>query len=400
LGELCAETVVIDAYNVAKDACVVFDKTIKRIEEGGSGEPGTIITHGFGSLHTHLALRPIGWTITSSASLDDWVRRFAWPWEKAVRDDPELASAAAAWGAYELLASGTTLVADMHFNEIAVGKVLERLGMRADLSVAMMSVGVFESFEEALEENNELVKWARGRTLINARYGPCTPRLLSPQEYREVVTVAGREGVGVHTHIAEVPDDELYLLKNYGLSLEKFVEYTGLYSVEAIVAHAVWAYGTLGPSWARISHSPRSNTALGDGRAPIAKYLASGFTIGLGVDVAPTYDIREEARVAYYLNSLEGITKEHVYSMLTEGAYVGTGLGTGRLVPGEPADLVMWRVGKEADPLSAILFSNSLPEKIFVNGERVWDSGPLKLSQDEIGDFVSLASSSARQVLW
>ncbi len=398
MGELCGELVIIDAYHVVKDACVVFDEAVKRVEDGGSGEPGTVITHGFGSLHTHLALRPIGWSVTVSSSLDEWVRKYAWPWEKLVRDDEELAAASAAWGAYELMASGATLVADMHFNEVAVGRVLERLGMRADLSVAVMDGGVFESFEEALEENKELIRWARGRRTITARYGPCTPRLLTPQQYGAVVRLAAEEGVGVHTHIAEVPDDELYLLKHYGIDLRGFVDVTRLRTVDAVVAHAIWAYGSIEPSWARISHSPRSNIALGDGKAPVVKYLANGFVVGLGVDVAPTYNIREEARAAYYLHSLDGLTKESIYSMLTEGPYMGLGLGTGRLVEGEPADLVMWRVREGGDPISAILFGDADPLKILVGGRVVWDEGLLGISLDEIKGFARLASSAAQRV--
>ncbi len=399
MGELCGELVIIDAYHIIKDACVIFDEYIKGIEYGGSGESGTVITHGFGSLHTHLALRPIGWTVIASVSLDDWVKRFAWLWEKLIKNDEELAAASAVWGAYELLASGATLVADMHFNEVAVGKILEKLGLRADLSVAVMDGGVFENFEEALDANKELVKWARNKRTITARYGPCTPRLLSPQQYRAVVRLAIEEGIGVHTHIAEVPDDEIYLLKNYGMNLKEFVNTTGLREADAVVAHAVWAHGVIEPSWAKIAHSPRSNTALGDGKAPIVKYLAEGFIVGLGVDVAPTYDLREEARATYHLHALDGITKEVVYSMLTEGPYAGLGLGTGRLVGGELADIVMWRIEDGGDPIAEIVFGKAVPVEIVVGGRPVWIEGPQRIGIDEITEFARLASSVARQVI-
>ncbi len=397
MGDVCGEYVVIDAYHVVRNACVIFNSFIKRIEEGGPGEPGTIITHGFGSLHTHLALRPIGWTVTSSASLDEWVRRYAWPWERLVKADSELATASAVWGAYELMKSGVTLVADMHFNEVKVGEVMEKLGIRSDLSVAIMDGGVFESFEEAVEENKELIRWARGRRAVTARYGPCTPRLLTPEQYGLVVQLAVEDGVGLHTHIAEVPDDELYLLKRYGIGLRDFVSVTGLSTMNAVVAHAIWAFGLIEPSWASIAHSPRSNTALGDGKAPIVKYLADGFVVGLGVDVAPRYDIREEARAAYYLHSLDGLTIENVYAMLTEGSYAGLGLGMGRLVKGEPADLVVWRVGDVGNPISSVLFGNAHPAKIFVGGSLVWDNGPIGISFKEINELIHFAYSVMRK---
>ncbi len=398
MGELCGEWVIVDAYHVLKDACVVFDDNIKGVERGGSGEPGTVVTHGFGSLHTHLALRPISWTVAASVALDEWVRRYAWPWERLVKADEQLAAASAVWGAYELMTSGATLVADMHFNEVAVGEVLERLGIRADLSVAVMDGGVFESFEEALEENRELVKWARNKRTITARYGPCTPRLLTPDQYGFVVRRAAEEGVGLHTHIAEVPDDELYLLEHYGIDLRGFVSITGLRAISTVVAHAIWAYGAIEPSWAKIAHSPRSNMALCDGKAPIVKYVAKGFIVGLGVDVAPTYDLREEARVANYLHSLDGITKEVVYSMLTEGPYTGLGVGTGKLTKGEPADIVLWKIEEGGDPIAAILFGSARPLKIFVDGKPVWDDAPLGIDVSEIKEFARFASSVAQRV--
>ncbi|MCS7099873.1 MAG: amidohydrolase family protein, partial [Sulfolobales archaeon] len=220
MKKLCGRYVLVSAYEVIENACVVFDEKIVAVEKGDNISEDTVVTHGFASIHTHLGLYPIRTTLDSYLRLDEWVRKCVWPWERYLRQEPELSYASAVLALSKLVLSGVTAVADMHFNEDLVAEAFLRIGVRGDLSVAIMSKGVYESLDEALRDNLELARKLRSSDLLKVRLGPTTPRLLTPEEFKKVVEVAGEIGVGIHTHIAEVPDDAEYLKRERGMSLK------------------------------------------------------------------------------------------------------------------------------------------------------------------------------------
>ncbi len=380
--EVCGDYLVVSPDTVLRNKCVVFDTRIQGLRDSKPREGRVkIITHGLISTHTHLGLYPIRTSLSRSKGLDDWVERYAWPWEVKLRSDRRLTEATATLAIEYMLSSGITAFADMHFNEDVVGEVAERVGIRADLSVAIMNRGVFRNFEEGLEENLELLRRFKGGELIRVRLGPCTPRLLTPEEFREVVSVARKLGVGIHTHLGEVPEDHYHLLRNYGLSLGTFINYVGLREVNAVIAHIVWPFDAFGElSGLLISHPPRSNIMLRDGVAPVPQYLRRGYLVSLGIDVAPTYDVREDALAAYVLHSLGGgLGVNDLFKMVSEVGYKYLGLGEGTLKVGSEADIVVWesREGGTVDPVAEVLFGGAEVIEAYVNGARVYGAGKL-----------------------
>ncbi len=382
MKELCGRYVVVSPQRVVENACVVFDERIVRIEEERGVPENTIVTHGLASIHTHLGLYPIRTTIAGRARLDEWVSRYAWPWERMLRQEPELSYASAVTALSELVPSGVTAVADMHFNEERVAEALLKVGIRGDLSVALMSGGVYESLDVALAENMELVKKLAGSDLLRARLGPTTPRLLSPEEFREVVDRAEELGVGIHTHIAEVPEDSEHLRMRYGMSLRDFIDFVGLTRVNSIVAHAVWldaeaASSLVHPNVA-VAHCPTSNTLLRDGAAPVRRYLDLGARVGLGVDVSPSYSIIDEIAMALALHIGRGdLDFWELFEAATVAGYRALSIGSGLIEVGEVADIVLWSVERPVvDPVASLAVSGSVAEA-YVGGRKVVEEGSL-----------------------
>ncbi len=403
MRELCGDFLVINPYTWVRNACVYFDSKIREVHVVEStNSPDklrrhyyTIITHGLASAHTHLGLYPIRSSVSNGLDLDGWVRIYAWPWEKYLRENWRLTYVNALISLEELVKSGVTAFADMHFNEEQVGLATEKVGVKGDLSIALMDGGVYESFEEGLKENLYLVNKFRESKLINVRLGPCTPRLLTPKQFRNAVELARESGVGIHTHLAEVPHDLTYLKKKWGMNLKEFIKFVRLTEVNSLVAHGIWATSVIDDFFTSrnvyVVHPPRSNVLLGDGRLPLLKIISEGTKVALGVDVAPTYNIIDDMSFALALHyqGLRPISPELFFSLGSEGGYRALGLGSGDLVIGEAADIVVWRVRKEAftHPISSIVLGDARVSEAYVNGELVFSGNTLtNLSENEMED--------------
>ncbi|MEM2005162.1 MAG: amidohydrolase family protein [Zestosphaera sp.] len=408
MNEICGDYVLINPYVWLSNACVCFTDRIEEVfvhsnESKPKDREVRVITHGMASTHTHLGLYPIRDTVSLGLNLDSWVTDKAWRWEKFLRRFPEVSYLSALLAITELLSSGVTAFADMHFNEEMICRAVREAGVRADLSVAIMDGGVFEDYEEALEENLKLLKVARGND-IRVRFGPCTPRLLSPSHFREVVELAKQHGVGVHTHLAEVREDLAWLKGKYSLSLRDFISVTGLLEVDTIVAHAVWAEevaDVLSMSNFTVSHPPRSNVLLGDGRAPIRSFLRQGVNVTLGVDVAPTYNLLEDVKAYIFLHYKgEGPPDIHeAFRLATTNAYRGLGFGSGDIVQGEVADLVIWSVTGPAfsDPLARVVWGSPRVEEVYVSGRLVLKDGMPVLTSLSLNEVASALYEYVRE---
>ncbi|OYT49764.1 MAG: hypothetical protein B6U73_04975 [Desulfurococcales archaeon ex4484_204] len=392
---VCGDYLVLSPRKVIRNACVRFNERIVEIFERGEGgdEGVTIVSHGLSSLHTHLGLYPIRYSLLNGLELDEWARRCAWPWERALFENPKVSYYSAILALRELVMGGVTLVADMHFNEDIIGRAFKDVGVRGDLSVALLSSNGF-NFRQLLESNLDLLRVFKDEELISVRLGPCTPRLLKPGEFRFVVELAMEYGIGIHTHLGEVPEDHYSLVRNYGITLGEFVKSVGLAKVNAIVAHAIWlfdAYPLLARENIYVAHPPRANVLLNDGVANVLEMSGSDINVGLAIDVAPTYRIIDDIRASYcmqYAQLQERMDVEDLWNMATAG-YRALNLGSGEVRVGERADIVVWRCRSCAkdliEPLATLVWGAFEAVDVFVGGKPVLLNGRLaRLSSSDI----------------
>jgi len=388
MREVCAHYVILSPGTYLENACVTFKESVVGVEVERGAEEGTVLSHGFASAHTHLGLYPLRTSLTG-LPLDRWVEKYVWPWERLLRKEPDLSYYSALLALGKLLVGGVTAVADMHFNEDRVARAFIELGVRGDLSVAIMSRGVYDSFEEGLQENIALVRRVGGSNLLRTRLGATTPRLLALGEYKEVVDTARKLGIGVHTHIAEVPEDLEHLRDSYGMSLAEFIEYVGLANVDSLIAHGIWldkdAIAKLRSSKATVVHCPLSNTLLRDGVAPLRELLTSGVRVALGSDVSPSYSILDEVKVSLSMHLGRGdIEVGELFASATVSGYQALGFGRGIIAPDEPADLVLWEVGEPIqNPYLALLAARGVRE-VYVAGRKVVEDGVITGVSDDV----------------
>jgi cytosine/adenosine deaminase-related metal-dependent hydrolase len=105
---------------------------------------------------------------------------------------------------------------------------------------------------------------------------------------RESIELARKYGVGNHTHLAECPEDDEYMIQNYGKSSVYVAEDWGWTGPDVWYAHGVILsdeeIAILGKTKTAVAHCPNSNMYTAAGVCRVRDLLKSGATVGIGVD--------------------------------------------------------------------------------------------------------------------
>lgn len=243
--------------------------------------------------------------------LMDWLERKMLPAE--ARMTPEDIYWGSKLAIAEMIRSGTTAFADMyiHMNEIA--EAVTETGIRASLTRGM--VFMEDDGGRRLQEAVDLVQgWsgkANGR--ITTMYGPHSPYTCPMEPLREVITMAVRDDIPLHIHLAETKEEVEKIRNRYQMTPTEYLEEAGMFErAHVLLAHAVHLNSSdisrLKQMNGGVAHNPVSNLKLGCGIAPVEAMMAEGITVGIGTDgagSATTLDIFEEMKAACWLQKLD-----------------------------------------------------------------------------------------------
>lgn len=216
---------------------------------------------------------------------------------------------------------------------------------------------------------------------------PCSPFSVTSDLMRESAALARERGVRLHTHLAETKDEEEFCLDRFGNRPVGYLETLQWVGADVWYAHAVHVaddeVARMGAWGTGVAHCPTSNMRLASGSAPIARYLAAGVPVGLGVDGSASNDTSNmlaEARQALLLNRLTGgvgFTARQALEMATVGGAQVLGRSDiGVLAPGWFADFIaidlsrLEFAGAQHDPVAAaILCGPATVDHSWVGGE-------------------------------
>jgi len=166
----------------------------------------------------------------------------------------------------------------------------------------------------------------------------------------------------------------------------------GILDVRPLLAHCIRVddadIETLRDTRSKVAHCPKSNAKLGHGRAPFAKFIDAGVTVGLGSDSVAsnnTCDLLEEARFATLLARTDGqISANQVLESATIGGARCFELENqiGQLTEGFQADLTAVSLTgvhqiPNYDPLATLIFASSGRDVILtvIAGREVFRDG-------------------------
>ena len=379
----------------------------------------SVILPGLVNAHSHLELTVMrGFLEREEQDFFAWLRRLT---VARLAMTPEDLFVSAMSGAVEAIRAGITCVGDSSSAAAQSMKALRQIGLRG--VVYQESFGpdpklAVDNFAKLREQLDELRTFQSEN--VRAGASPHAPYTVSAPQLELIARWAIDEKLPLMMHAAESESEKSFMLEGTGafadglrsrgidwqtpgISTIQYLARHGVLETKPLLAHCINVddreIELIKSCGASVAHCPRSNSKLGHGRAPFAKFVRAGVKVGLGSDSVASNnncDILEEARFATLLARLPtcSITAEQALLAATLGGARALGLERqiGALAEGMQADLIV--VGLDGahqqpvrDPVDALIFSSSGHDVrlTMVAGKEIFREGSLTgIEQSEL----------------
>ena len=254
---------------------------------------GKVLMPGFVNAHTHVPMtlmRGYG----GGCDLHTWLNKYIFPAEAKL--DERCVAAGAALGLAEMIASGTTCIADMYMNTETIAQAVLEAGISANLACGAVYFGAPEDFSP--DKCNDCQNHIRlfenwhgagdGQILvdasIHAEYTSCPPA------WEWVADFAQKHNLRMHVHVSETHSEHEKCIEKYGATPAQLLDKYGVWQNGGIAAHCVYLSGGDAELFAKRGvtavHNPVSNLKLMSGVAPLFFLRDCGMSVALGTDVA------------------------------------------------------------------------------------------------------------------
>lgn len=294
--------------------------------------PDTVVSHfgnsiilpGFVNAHSHLELTVMrGFLENEEHDFFAWLRKLTIARLAMTAGDLFVS---AAWGAVEAARAGITCLGDSSSAAIHSMKALREIGLRG--IVYQESFGPDPGLaEENLAKLRDQLEEMRGceSEPVGAGVSPHAPYTVSAGQLELISQLAIDQRLPLMIHAAESHAEESLMREGTGpfaeglrergiawtapgVSTVQYLQQHGILDTKPVLAHCINVddadIETIGHAGAGVAHCPKSNAKLRHGRAPFAKFVAAGLSVGLGSDSVASNnkcDILEEARFATLL---------------------------------------------------------------------------------------------------
>ncbi len=351
-----------------------------------------------------------------NAKLFDWLIYLYEIW-KNINEEAVFYSSLSAMG--ELLKTGCTTSTDHHYlyPKAFEGDLMgiqfdtaEKLGMRFSPTRGSMSLSkkdgglppdsVVQSEERILQDCERVIgryHQSDGMAMRKIVLAPCSPFSVTEELMVESVRLARKNGIRLHTHLAETEDENQFCLKKYGKRPLKLMEDCDFLGEDVSFAHGIHfnaeELDILKSTGTHIAHCPTSNMRLGSGICKVQEMSSMGINVALAVDGSASNDsgdmlgeMRNALMLQRVLKGADALTARDVFKMATvNGAALLNFQKVGELREGWAADIALFDIdrleygGSRSDPLASLLFCgyDHGTEYTIVNGRIAVDRGVL-----------------------
>ena len=303
--------------------------------------PGLVNCHG----HTAMTLvRGVG----GGLPLQRWLEEAIFPVEAKMTEAD--VAAGTRWGAMEMLAGGTTAVADMYDFPAACGAAFDEAGIRA--RVCRVGLSFVPGRLDDCIDFTRTFNAVRDSGLVRADI--CVhSEYLTDEPFCRALAEANRATLRrpVHVHVSETEKEHRECLARHGMTPTAYLASTGLYDFGGYAAHCVYCtdddFRLMAEKGVTLVHNPSSNMKLGSGFARIVRAKELGVNVALGTDGCASndnLDMFEEMHLASLIH--KGLAKDptalpawDVIDMATANGAKALGLDAGEIAVGKAADL-------------------------------------------------------------
>ena len=354
--------------------------------------PGLVNCHG----HTAMTLvRGLG----SGLPLQRWLEEAIFPVEAKMT--PEDVYAGNVWGIREMLAGGTTCIADMYDFPAEMAKALNEAGMKGRVCRVGLNFvpGRLEECVEFTRSFRSCASLASGRDsaspLVTADICVHSEYLTDEAFCRGLAEANRALERPLHFHVSETEKEHRECIERHGKTPIAYLASTGILDHGGYAAHCVWCtdddFRIMAEKGVSLIHNPTSNMKLGSGFARVRRAMELGVNVALGTDGCASndnLDMFEEMHIASLIH--KGLARDptvlsawDVIDMATVNGAKALGMSdTGEIAVGKKADLCIVDLDKpHLTPCLDLpnLIVNSMHAgdvvETIVDGRVVWATG-------------------------
>lgn len=278
-------TIVIEGNSIVdigpKDQVTVCDEVIDM--------KGRIVLPGFVNTHTH-SPSPLFRGLGDDLSLMDWLNNRIWPMEKHL--SPETAYSGTALTCLEFLESGITSYADQYFFSTSIAEAAQRSGLRAFIAPTVFA-GPSPETVDTIQSAVDFIEKYEGRqeeTLVYPCVGPHAAYSCDDSTLKQVVEIADKHDLIIHTHISESQDENREIYEKTGLTPTQYFDSLGIMDQKVLSAHSIHLnqkdMEIFRKKQVAVTYNPLSNLKLTSGIMPMKELMENEVLISIGTDGA------------------------------------------------------------------------------------------------------------------
>jgi 8-oxoguanine deaminase len=345
--------------------------------------------------------------------LFDWLKALYPIWAGLSEDALDLATRVAL---SELLLSGCTTTVDHHYvfpggleHALDVQVAAARaLGIRVVLTRGSMNLSVedgglppkqvVQTADAILADSERVISRFHERqdgAMVQIALAPCSPFSVTRELMLATAELADREGVRLHTHLAETEDENRFCEATFHCRPLDYLQDVGWLNDRVWLAHGIHfndaEIGKLGRAGVGVAHCPSSNMTLASGTCRVFALEQAGAPVGLAVDGSASNDISnmaQEMRQALLLQRLAlgaaRVTHLDPLRWATEGSARCLGRSDiGSIAVGKQADLALFKLDEPRfstcqDPIAGLVLCGAhRADRVMVGGRWVVEDGEL-----------------------
>ncbi len=253
--------------------------------------PHAVIMPGLINAHTHLPMSLFR-GLADDLSFDDWLLKNILPLEARVVN-PEFVRVGTELSLLEMIAAGTTCMAEMFYFDDEIAEVVDQAGMRALVGESILDFAVPDNKNldgSDFRIMDKLFEKYQRHERIRPSIAPHSPYTCGDETLKKVLSYAQKKDIPIQIHVSETQGEWERSLKEHGMSPLARLKKLGYLDHPALFAHCVHLDEAdtklLAKSQASPVYNPESNMKLSAGAAPIRRYLDHGIKVAIGTDSA------------------------------------------------------------------------------------------------------------------
>jgi cytosine/adenosine deaminase-related metal-dependent hydrolase len=295
-----------------------------------------------------------------------------------------------------------------------LASAFDKIGLSGSICFELTDRAGSKIFDAGLKESLcALDKMPKASNHLIPMVGLHASMTLSDKSLDKIASVFNGRDIGYHFHLAEDKSDQQDSLGKYGMRVaERFAKF-GMLGKKSLAIHGVHLAKNeielLQQSQTNLALCPRSNQNNAVGFAHWWNY--NGVKLGFGTDGISS-DILGEAQSALYLTRHLTAAPDFGFADILEMLLENnpqiferiTGINTGKIMPGLPADLVLWRYNPPTPLTGKNIWGHYLyglcgtrADSVWADGRRILNDG--KFTNFDYDEILSRARTLAKS-LW